>query len=219
MRPTTMAEIAAAAPIIPVVTIERVEEAVPLAEALRTGGLRAVEITLRSDAARAALMRIREALPEFILGVGTVTRPEEFGDIARLGADFAVSPGVTPELLAAAEATGLPFLPGAATASEIMILSLRGWRYVKFFPAEVSGGRAALKALGPVFPHMQFCPTGGITAENAADYLALDNVACVGGSWITPAEAVRAGDWAEIERRAEWADRMASSRRTGTPAC
>jgi 2-dehydro-3-deoxyphosphogluconate aldolase / (4S)-4-hydroxy-2-oxoglutarate aldolase len=100
-----------------------------------------------------------------------------------------------------------------------MILSLRGWRYVKFFPAEVSGGRAALKALGPVFPHMRFCPTGGITAENAADYLALDNVAFVGGSWITPTEAVRSGNWAEIERRAEGADQIASARRTGASAC
>jgi len=191
------------APVIPVLTLERSEDAVPLGRALLAGGLPVIEITLRSPAALPAAQAMIEALPEAVVGLGTVLEASQLAAAREIGAAFVVSPGATPALLAAAAEPGLPpLLPGAATASEVMLLREAGHRALKFFPAEPAGGPAALKALQPVFPDVLFCPTGGIDAARAPAYLALANVACVGGSWVAPAEALARGDWAEIERRA-----------------
>jgi 2-dehydro-3-deoxyphosphogluconate aldolase/(4S)-4-hydroxy-2-oxoglutarate aldolase len=191
-----------AAPVIPVITIERAEEGVPLARALVAGGLRALEITLRTPAAPAAAKAIGEAVPEAIVGVGTVLTPQDLESARGLGARFAVSPGATPELLDAAAGGELPFIPGVQTASELMAALARGFEVVKLFPAVPAGGIAALKALAGPFPQVRFCPTGGIGEENFLDWLKLPNVACVGGSWLAPAADIRAGDWAAITARA-----------------
>jgi 2-dehydro-3-deoxyphosphogluconate aldolase/(4S)-4-hydroxy-2-oxoglutarate aldolase len=189
-------EIAAQCPVIPVLSIADADDAVPLARALVTGGLRVLEITLRTSAALEAIRRIARDVDGAITGVGTVTVPEEFTLAADAGAVFAVSPGFTAEL---ADAASLPWLPGIATASEAMQARRAGYSMLKLFPAETSGGTAALKALAGPFPDLRFCPTGGIGPKNAADYLRLDNVICVGGSWPAPADAVKKRDWARIE--------------------
>jgi 2-dehydro-3-deoxyphosphogluconate aldolase / (4S)-4-hydroxy-2-oxoglutarate aldolase len=190
------------APIIPVITLERVEDAVPLARALSAGGLAALEITLRTAAAAAGAAAIAKAVPEAIVGLGTVLTREDL-EIARdVGARFAVSPGTTPELLDAAAEGELPFIPGIQTSSELMAALVRGFDVVKFFPAVPAGGIAALKALAGPFPQVRFCPTGGIGEANFADWLALGNVVCVGGSWLAPASDMRAGAWAAITERA-----------------
>lgn len=184
--------------IVPVLTIERAEDAVPLARALAEGGLRTLEITLRTEAAAAAVRAIRAALPELTLGCGTLTRPEDFDLAKELGVAFAVSPGLTPRLAEAARSAALPYLPAATTVSEALLAREAGFDTLKFFPAELAGGARALKAFEPLLPGVAFCPTGGVTAENAPDYLALPNVVAVGGTWVAPADAVRAGDWARI---------------------
>jgi len=196
---TSMRAIMARAPVIPVLTIEREADAVPLARALCAGGLMVLEVTLRTDAALGAIAAMRKAVPEAIVGAGTLTRPEDFLLVANAGAQFAVTPGLTDELIAAARQAPFPLLPGVATASELLAARTAGFTALKFFPAEPAGGADLLKAFAPVFQNVIFCPTGGITRESAPRYLALPNVACVGGSWVTPAAAMKSGDWTLIE--------------------
>jgi 2-dehydro-3-deoxyphosphogluconate aldolase / (4S)-4-hydroxy-2-oxoglutarate aldolase len=173
------------APVIPVVVIEELDDAVPLAEALVRGGLPAIEITLRTQPALAAIERIAAEVEGAVVGAGTVTTTRQLDDALAAGARFLVSPGATPTLLDGLQASGVPFLPGTATASDMVALLERGITHAKLFPAEVVGGVKALKAFSGPFPQLRFCPTGGIHAANAPDYLALPNVACVGGSWMT----------------------------------
>jgi len=201
-------EVLAASPIIPVMTIERAEDAVPLARALAAGGLRALEITLRTPAAPAAAAAIVKAVPEAIVGIGTVVLPQDLETARGLGARFAVSPGATPDLLDAAAEGELPFLPGIQTGSELMAALAHGFEAVKFFPAVPAGGIAALNALAGPFPQVRFCPTGGIGEDNFLDWLKLPNVASVGGSWLAPTADIRAGNWPAITTRARRAVEM-----------
>lgn len=197
-KQTRLAALFREAVVIPVLTIEKVEHAVPLAKALVAGGVRTLEVTLRTDAAVAAAKAIIAEVPEAVVGIGTILNA---GDLARaesLGAKFGISPGLTPELLKAAAASDLPFAPGIATASELMQALAAGFETVKFFPAEQAGGIKALRALAGPFPHVRFCPTGGIGEANAAAWLAEPNVLCVGGSWLCPAADIRSGNWAGI---------------------
>ncbi|MDE0941104.1 MAG: bifunctional 4-hydroxy-2-oxoglutarate aldolase/2-dehydro-3-deoxy-phosphogluconate aldolase [Alphaproteobacteria bacterium] len=196
MTKLTIFQVMDLAPVIPVLTIERIEDAVPLAKALVDGGLPALEITLRTNVALAAIKAIADAVPDAVPGVGTVTTPEDLSQARAAGARFAVSPGFAPDLVQAADQ--MPFLPGVATASEAMAAQRAGLQYLKFFPAEAMGGRPTLQALAGPFPRLTFCPTGGIGRDNAADYLALKNVRCVGGSWVAPNEAIAAGQWETI---------------------
>lgn len=190
--------------VLPVITVDDPERAVALARALSDGGLPAIEVTLRTDGALRCIRAIVDQLAGRVLvGAGTVRTPAQGGAAMAAGAAFLVSPGVTPSLVQAAEHWRAPFLPGVATASEAMALADLGYGFLKFFPAEQAGGAAALKSLGAPLPDIKFCPTGGIHAGNAADYLALDNVVCVGGSWVAPAAAVAAGDWAAVRTLAE----------------
>ena len=198
-----MREILAATPVIPVIRIDDPASAVPLARALVAGGLHVLEITLRTEQAFAAVERILADVPEAITGIGTVRQPDDLHRASALGAHFAVSPGLTPALAEAATTSGLPLLPGVMTPSEILRAQEAGFDSLKLFPAEPAGGLAMLKALAGPFPDIRFCPTGGITPANLPDYLALPNVPCVGGSWLTPAEAVAHGDWPRITRLAE----------------
>ncbi|MEO1695240.1 MAG: bifunctional 4-hydroxy-2-oxoglutarate aldolase/2-dehydro-3-deoxy-phosphogluconate aldolase [Pseudomonadota bacterium] len=188
--------------VVPVLTVDRVETAVPLARALVAGGLIALEVTLRTDAALAAIRHIAEGVPDALVGAGTILSPDDGQRAIDAGARFLVSPGLTPQLVGAAEQWRVPFLPGAATASEVMALRDLGYRCLKFFPAEASGGVAALKGLAAPLPDMAFCPTGGIGPATMADYLAQPNVVAVGGSWVAPATAVADGDWEHITRLA-----------------
>jgi 2-dehydro-3-deoxyphosphogluconate aldolase / (4S)-4-hydroxy-2-oxoglutarate aldolase len=193
------------AKIIPVITIEEVEHAVPLARALVGGGLRLLEITLRTPAGFAAAEAIMRAVPDAVVGIGTVLTPADLARAAAIGAQFALSPGATPELLDAAAAGDLPFMPGVATASELMQAMARGFGTVKFFPAATMGGIPALRALAGPFPTARFCPTGGVGASNAAEWLAVPNVVAVGGSWLTPASDLRARNWDVITEYARLA--------------
>jgi 2-dehydro-3-deoxyphosphogluconate aldolase/(4S)-4-hydroxy-2-oxoglutarate aldolase len=189
--------------VIPVLTIEREQDAVPLARALSEGGLRVIEVTLRTAAAAAAIAAIARELPQVAVGAGTLQRAADVAAAVHAGARFLVSPGMTPELAASALAAELPYLPGVATPSEVMAARALGVCVMKFFPAEALGGVGFLRALAPVFPGIAFCPTGGIDERSAAGYLALPNVPMVGGSWMAPREAVMTGDWARIRRLAE----------------
>jgi 2-dehydro-3-deoxyphosphogluconate aldolase/(4S)-4-hydroxy-2-oxoglutarate aldolase len=208
-RRTQLDGILRAAPVIPVLTIEREDDGVPLARALVAGGLGALEITLRTPAAPAAASAIGKAVPEAIVGIGTVLTTEDLETARRLGARFAVSPGATPELLDAAAGGDLPFIPGVQTASEAMAALSRGFEVMKFFPAVPAGGIAALKALAGPFPQVRFCPTGGIGEATLADWLKLPNVASVGGSWLAPAADLRSGNWPAITARARRAVEIA----------
>ena len=190
-------------PLVPVITIERIEDAVPLARALVTGGLRLLEITLRTPGASDAAKRIIAEVPDAIVGIGTVLTPDDLKRAADLGAQYALSPGATTELLDAAAAVSLPFIPGITTSSELMAALARGFDTVKFFPAVPAGGIPTLKALSGPFPQARFCPTGGIGVDTARDWLAQSNVVAVGGSWLTPAADVRAGNWNAITERAK----------------
>jgi 2-dehydro-3-deoxyphosphogluconate aldolase / (4S)-4-hydroxy-2-oxoglutarate aldolase len=185
-------------PVIPVLTIERLEDAAPLAQALAAGGLRVLEVTLRTPVAIEAIPLMAAAAPDAIVGAGTVLNAADYDRAIAAGARFIVSPGLTDGLVAASRASPLPFLPGVATAGEIMRGLDAGLNRFKFFPAESSGGAPALKALLGPFAECRFCPTGGIVAASAPGYLALPNVLCVGGAWVAPADAVRGGDWARI---------------------
>ena len=195
-------EIMQLAPVIPVMVIDRVEDAVPLANALVAGGLKVLEITLRTPAALESIRLIKQAVPDAVVGAGTIVNVGNLHDALAAGAGFIVTPGTTAAIVDACVEAGVPLLPGVNTPSEAMTLLERGFDCLKFFPAEAAGGVAMLKALGGPLPQLRFCPTGGITPANAPSYLALANVSCVGGSWMAPAELVQAGDWAEIERRA-----------------
>ncbi|VXC59164.1 bifunctional 4-hydroxy-2-oxoglutarate aldolase/2-dehydro-3-deoxy-phosphogluconate aldolase [Nocardioides sp. AX2bis] len=186
------------APVVPVVVIDDVDHAVPLARALVAGGLPIIEVTLRTPAALSAIREIAAEVPEILLGAGTVCTPEQAGHAAAAGAQFLVSPGATPGLLAAMLGTGLPFLPGTSSVSEMLAVLEAGVSEMKFFPAEASGGAPWLKAVSAPVPAARFCPTGGITAASAPAYLALPNVGCVGGSWLTPKDALEAGDWERV---------------------
>jgi 2-dehydro-3-deoxyphosphogluconate aldolase / (4S)-4-hydroxy-2-oxoglutarate aldolase len=189
--------------IVPVLTIEREADALPLARALCKGGLRVIEVTLRTAAAPAAIAAIAASLPHLVVGAGTVQRPSEVALACAAGARFLVSPGMTPELAAAALASDRPYLPGVATPSEIMAARDLGITLVKLFPAEAIGGLALLRAVAPVFPGIAFCPTGGVDEAGAREYLRLPNVPMVGGSWMAPAAAIHAGDWRKVGELAE----------------
>ena len=195
-------------PVIPVLVIEELAHAVPLARALVAGGVRVLEVALRTAPALEAIRLIAREAPEAIVGVGTLTRPEEFTEARDAGARFGVSPGLTPTLIEAARDSGLPLLPGVMTPSDVIAARLAGFRELKLFPAQQAGGLGMLKALAGPFPDVTFCPTGGITVETAPDYLALPNVACVGGSWLTPRAALAAGDWEAMTALAQQASAL-----------
>ncbi|MFC4058843.1 bifunctional 4-hydroxy-2-oxoglutarate aldolase/2-dehydro-3-deoxy-phosphogluconate aldolase [Planomonospora corallina] len=190
------------APVVPVVVIDDVETAVPLARALVAGGLPVIEVTLRTACALEAIRRIADEVPGAVTGAGTVRSAADVDAAVEAGARFLVSPGSTASLVDAMAGSGVPFLPGTATASEVMALAERGVREMKFFPAEAAGGVPYLRSLGGPLPEVRFCPTGGIKPATAPDYLALPNVGCVGGTWLTPADALAAGDYARIEKLA-----------------
>lgn len=197
-------------PVIPVVVVDDLATAVPIARALVAGGLPVIELTLRTPVARDAIRAIADEVPEILLGAGTVLNPGQAKEALDAGAQFLVSPGATPALLAGMAETGLPFLPGTSTVSEVLAVLEAGYNEMKFFPAEASGGTAYLSSIASPVPAARFCPTGGITLASAPGYLSLPNVGCVGGSWLTPRDAVAAGDWGRIERLAAEAAALSS---------
>jgi 2-dehydro-3-deoxyphosphogluconate aldolase / (4S)-4-hydroxy-2-oxoglutarate aldolase len=210
MSPANAATLVGIAPVIPVLTIERVSDAAPLARALVAGGLPVLEVTLRTPAALVAIAAIVREVPDAIVGAGTITRREDISAAVGAGAKYLVSPGTPPGLVGPLLDAGVPALPGCATASEAMALAERGFTVLKFFPAEASGGIGWLKAIAAPLPQLRFCPTGGIGAGNAAAYLALPNVPAVGGSWVAPADAIAAGDFARITKLAREAAALSS---------
>jgi len=201
-------ELASHGPVIPVIVIDRVDDAVPLARALVEGGVRVLEVTLRTPTALACIEAMARAVPEAIVGAGTVRSAADARAARDAGCAFAVSPGHTAPVAQACREAGLPLLPGVATASEVMAASADGHTFLKFFPAAAAGGIAMLKALAGPFPDVVFCPTGGITVETAPQFLALPNVKVCGGSWLTPADAVGARDWARVARLAREASAL-----------
>ena len=200
--PWTALEVMQDAAVIPVIVLNDVAHAVPLARALVAGGIRMLEVTLRTPQALACIERIAREVPDAVVGAGTVRSAADAKAAAQAGALFAVSPGFTPTVGKACRDEGLALLPGVATGSEIMMAQEEGYTQLKFFPAKQAGGVAMLKAFGGPFHDVRFCPTGGVTLQNAPEFLALPNVVCVGGSWLVPAEAVAAGDWARITQLA-----------------
>jgi 2-dehydro-3-deoxyphosphogluconate aldolase / (4S)-4-hydroxy-2-oxoglutarate aldolase len=192
-------DVLALAPVIPVLTVEKVEHAAPLARALVAGGLKVLEITLRTPVALEVIEVMRAAVPEAIVGAGTLVRPEDFRRAEGVGAQFAVTPGLTPQLAEAAARVRYPLLPGIVTPGEILQALHFGFDTLKFFPAQQAGGVPMLQAFGGPFADVAFCPTGGISRESAPSFLKLRNVLCVGGSWVAPAALVAKGDWAGIE--------------------
>ncbi|MEM8555772.1 MAG: bifunctional 4-hydroxy-2-oxoglutarate aldolase/2-dehydro-3-deoxy-phosphogluconate aldolase [Pseudomonadota bacterium] len=206
----TLREVAALAPVIPVLVIKDAEHAKPLAEALVAGGLYALEVTLRTPAALEAIHRMA-AVEGAVVGAGTVLGPNDVQAAHAAGATFAVSPGATPTLLQACEAEGLPLMPGAATPSEVMALLERGYEMQKFFPAKAAGGVPMLKSIGGPLPQVGFCPTGGITPENLSRFLALPNVVCCGGTWVAPDDLLQSGNWSAIENLAAQAVEAATA--------
>ena len=199
----TINEILKIAPVVPVMVVERIEDAVPLARALYNGGLKVLEITLRTPCALDAITAMIEALPaDAVIGAGTIITPQDLEKAVKAGSAFLVSPGTTPALIEAAKASAIPLLPGVATPTEAMNLFVQGFAHLKLFPAEAVGGVPLLKSIGGPLPQITFCPTGGIDLARAPSYLALPNVACVGGTWMAPKELMKAGRWDEIERLA-----------------
>lgn len=196
--PADATALAAQSPVIPVLTIERTADAVPLARALAEGGLKVIEVTLRTKVAIEAVRAIAAEVPDCVLGVGTVVKAADITAAVGAGAKFLVSPGTPPELAAALADASVPVLPGCATVSEAMALSARGFRVLKFFPAEASGGIAWLKSIAAPLAEAKFCPTGGIDIKNAKAYLGCPNVVAVGGSWVAPKDAIASGNWARI---------------------
>ncbi|MEV8335185.1 bifunctional 4-hydroxy-2-oxoglutarate aldolase/2-dehydro-3-deoxy-phosphogluconate aldolase [Streptomyces niveus] len=196
------------APVVPVVVVDDVADAVPLARALVAGGLPAIEVTLRTPAAPDAIRAIAAEVPEAVVGAGTVISAATVTEAVSAGARFLVSPGWTDTLLAAMRASGVPFLPGVSTTSEVVALLERGVSEMKFFPAEAAGGTAYLKSLSGPLPQARFCPTGGISLASAPSYLALKNVGCVGGSWMLPPDAITSKDWARVEKLAREASAL-----------
>ncbi len=209
--PPPISAIMRTAPVIPVLTIEREADAVPLARALVSGGLPVLEITLRTDAALAAAAAIMAEVPDAVVGLGTILSPDDVDRAHRIGVRFGVSPGLTDVLAGAARDAELPFLPGIATASEAMRARELGHTHLKFFPAEPAGGIAALKAIGAPLQELKFCPTGGISAETAPAYLALSNVLCVGGSWLATKAEIAGGAWDAITDKARAAAALAAA--------
>ena len=201
-------ELVSFGPVIPVIVLERVEHAVPLARALVAGGVRVLEVTLRTKAALACIESIAKQVPEAIVGAGTLRTADDVHAAKKAGCQFGVSPGYTSEIAQTCRAVGLPLLPGVATASEVMQANAEGFSFLKFFPATAAGGIPMLKALVGPFPDVAFCPTGGITPETAPQFLSLPNVKVCGGSWLTPADAVNAGDWARISALARSASAL-----------
>jgi 2-dehydro-3-deoxyphosphogluconate aldolase/(4S)-4-hydroxy-2-oxoglutarate aldolase len=201
-------ELAQMGPVIPVIVIQRVEDAVPLAEALLEGGARVLEVTLRSKAALASMEAIAKVVPQAVLGAGTLRTGADAMAAKNAGCQFAVSPGYLDSIAETCNKIALPLLPGVSTASEVMMASEAGFDFLKLFPATAVGGIGMLKALNGPFPDIAFCPTGGITLETAPNFLALPNVLVCGGSWLTPDDAVRTGNWIRIKRLAEEASRL-----------
>ncbi|WP_050479432.1 bifunctional 4-hydroxy-2-oxoglutarate aldolase/2-dehydro-3-deoxy-phosphogluconate aldolase [Herbaspirillum rhizosphaerae] len=201
-------EIMRTSAVIPVIAIDKLEHAVPLAKALVAGGIRVLEITLRTEHGLPAIRAIAEQVPGAIVGVGTLTSPEEFAASRDAGAVFGVSPGLTAALIAAAKSSGLPLLPGVMTPSEVMAAREAGFRQLKLFPAVPAGGVGMLNAIAGPLADVTFCPTGGISQETASQFLACKNVACVGGSWLTPKNAIEIGDWNKITALAKAASAL-----------
>ncbi|MDR3434465.1 MAG: bifunctional 4-hydroxy-2-oxoglutarate aldolase/2-dehydro-3-deoxy-phosphogluconate aldolase [Rouxiella aceris] len=195
---TSAEQILTSGPVVPVIVINKLEHAVPLAKALVAGGVRVLEVTLRTACALEAIRAIAKEVPEAIIGAGTVLNPEQLQQVTEAGAQFAISPGLTDALLAAANAGTIPLIPGISTVSELMQGLAAGLREFKFFPAEANGGVKALQAIAGPFSQVRFCPTGGITPANYRDYLALKSVLCIGGSWLVPADALEKGDYQRI---------------------
>ena len=196
-------EVLNAGPVVPVIVVKAIDQAVPMAQALLKGGIRVLEVTLRSEAAVDAIRLLSREVPEAIVGAGTVASREDLEAVTEAGAVFAISPGLTPSLLEAANQGPIGLIPGISTASELMVGMEMGYTAFKFFPAEAAGGVPMLKSIGGPFPHITFCPTGGVSPNNYKDYLALANVACVGGSWIVPSGEIEKGNWEAITRLAE----------------
>jgi 2-dehydro-3-deoxyphosphogluconate aldolase/(4S)-4-hydroxy-2-oxoglutarate aldolase len=203
-----IAQILALSPVMPVIVVRRIDDAVPLARALVDGGIRVLEVTLRTPVALDAIHRICRECPDAVVGAGTVTRPEELAAAARAGAAFAVSPGITPRLVEGSRVIPIPLLPGVMTPSEAMAARDAGFEHLKLFPAQQAGGIGMLKAMAGPLADLRFCPTGGITADNAAEFLRLPNVVCVGGSWLAPEALVERGDWAAVEELARAASAL-----------
>jgi 2-dehydro-3-deoxyphosphogluconate aldolase/(4S)-4-hydroxy-2-oxoglutarate aldolase len=195
---TSAEQILTAGPVVPVIVIKKLEHAVPLAKALVAGGVRVLEVTLRTECALAAIKAIADEVPDAIIGAGTVVNAEQLAQVTAAGAQFAISPGLTQSLLQAANAGSIPLIPGISSVSELMLGMDAGLREFKFFPAEANGGVKALQAISGPFPQIRFCPTGGITPANYRQYLALKSVLCIGGSWLVPADALEQGDYARI---------------------
>jgi 2-dehydro-3-deoxyphosphogluconate aldolase/(4S)-4-hydroxy-2-oxoglutarate aldolase len=197
------AELFAMGPVVPVIVIDDLADALPLAEALLAADVRLLEVTLRTPVALEAIALLSDALPNAVVGAGTVTSPEQLAQVQAAGAQFAISPGITEPLLAAGAASDIALIPGVATISELMLARSYGYTHLKFFPAEAAGGVRMLQSIAGPFADVTFCPTGGIHAGNYRDYLALPNVACVGGSWILPRAALEAKDWAAVTAAAK----------------
>ncbi|WP_100640813.1 bifunctional 4-hydroxy-2-oxoglutarate aldolase/2-dehydro-3-deoxy-phosphogluconate aldolase [Alteromonas facilis] len=204
------AEVFASGPVVPVLVIHDVAHALPIAKALMAGGINVLEVTLRTPAALDVIKTIAKELPEAIIGAGTVTNAQQLKEVTEAGAKFAISPGMTADLLAAGAAGPIPLIPGISSISDLMKAKDAGYTYLKFFPAEASGGVKALKSIGGPFPEISFCPTGGIGPDNYLDYLALPNVKCVGGSWLAPDDVVQQEDWSRITDLAKSAIENAS---------
>jgi len=196
-------EIFAAGPVVPVLVINDVEKAVPLAKALMEGGIKVLEVTLRTPAAIDVIKRIADEVPDSLIGAGTVTNAQQLKAVVEAGAKFAISPGMTADLLKAGMDADIPLIPGISSTSDLMKGKDAGYTHMKFFPAEASGGVKAIKSISGPFPDVTFCPTGGIGPNNYNDYLALKNVKCVGGSWLAPDDAIESGDWARITQLAK----------------
>lgn len=203
-----LVEIMHASPVIPVIAIEDPAHAVPLARALVAGGIRVLEVTLRTPHGLSSIRAIARDVPEAILGVGTLTRPQEFAAAREAGAIFGVSPGLTPQLMDASKSSGLPLLPGVMTPSEVMLAREAGFMQLKLFPAMQAGGVGMLNAIAGPLPDVLFCPTGGVSQQNAPQFLACKNVACVGGSWLCPKELMEAEDWTQITALARTASQL-----------
>lgn len=199
-----------ASPVVPVMVIKDINDAVPMAKALLAGGIRVFEITLRTDVALEAIKVISEAVPEAIVGAGTVINVEQYDAVVAAGAKFAISPGATEKLLEHGAKGDIALIPGTATPSDMMKALELGYDHLKFFPAEINGGAAALKAISAPLPQLRFCPTGGVSAKNVEDYLAVDCVATVGGSWMLPNDVIAAKDWAKITELSKQAVELAS---------
>ena len=208
-----------ASPVIPVVTINDPQHAIPVAQALAAGGIQIIELTMRTNSALTSLKAIATEFPEILLGAGTILTPQQADAAVAAGAQFLVSPGVTPALLDYMLTLEVPILPGVATVGEVMAVLERGLEAMKFFPAGPAGGPAYLAGIGAPIPQVQFCPTGGISLATAPDYLKLPNVSCVGGSWLTPRAAVESSDWKHITKLAQQAAGLADRSQSGYPTC